>query len=72
MLAIDPVVEFIGKHVFDSEGKNIGKVISLERKTSANTFASLVVRKNFYSKPINVPKEDINVFKENIILKRTY
>jgi sporulation protein YlmC with PRC-barrel domain len=72
MLSIEPITSLFGKHVFDADGKNIGKVKDIERKSNANTFTHLVVRKHFYTKPIKVPKEDIDVSKENIILNKKY
>lgn len=72
MLSIDPITTLIGKQVFDADGKRIGKVTRLVRKGSTNVLDGLVVKRNLYSKPIKIPKEDIEVSKKNIILKKVY
>ncbi len=69
VLSIDPVVCFIGKQVFDSSGKRIGKVVDVKRKTNANVFSEIMVKKAFYRRAFSIRKEDISVAKENIILK---
>ena len=72
MLSIDPVILLIGKQVFDADGKKLGKVVRVERKSSSNDYESLVVRRNFFSRGIEVQKKDIDVSKKNIILKVIY
>ncbi|MFH1589488.1 MAG: PRC-barrel domain-containing protein [archaeon] len=72
MLSTDPVIDFIGKQVFDSEGKKIGKVTDLDRKTNANNFNALIVKHKFYSRPIIIPKKDVDVSQENIILNKKF
>jgi sporulation protein YlmC with PRC-barrel domain len=69
VLSIDPVVCLIGKQVFDSSGKRIGKVIDIKRKTNANVYSEIIVKKVFYKRAFSILKEDISVAKENIILK---
>lgn len=69
VLNIDPVVSLIGKLVFDSTGKRIGKVVDIKRKTNANTFTDLIIKKSFFRRIFSIPKEDISVAKKNIILK---
>jgi len=72
MLSIDPVTNIIGKQVFDADGKKIGRVIDVDRNTTSNTFSSLVVKKGLISKPINIPKEHIDILRKNVILKKKY
>ncbi len=72
MLSINPVVMLLGKHVFDADGKKLGKVSGLVRKGSTNNFDALVVKKNIYSKQFKVPKVHIKVSKKNIILNKVY
>ncbi|MBU0471699.1 MAG: PRC-barrel domain-containing protein [Nanoarchaeota archaeon] len=72
MLSIYPVISLIGKQVFDSEGRRIGKVVRVERKTTTNNFTNLIVKNKIYSKSISVPKTDVSAYKENIILNKSY
>ena len=71
-LSIDPVTMHVGKQVFDVEGKKLGKVTGLVRKSGANKFTHIEVQKRILTKTIKIPKEDISVAKKNIILKKTY
>jgi len=72
MLSIGPVTNLIGKQVFDSKGKIIGKVKDLERKTNANNYEGIVVKKSFFRRAFSVPKKDIEAAKQNIMLKKAY
>lgn len=72
IMNIDPVVTHIGKKVFDKEGKDLGYVRDLERKTNSNSFISLIVSKSIIGKKLYIPKEDISVSKTSIILKKVY
>jgi len=72
MLSIDPIFNLLHKKVIDSEGRKIGKVKAIERKTKTNNFQSLVVKKNIFKKPILIPFSDIDVMKKNILLKKSY
>ncbi len=69
VLSIDPIVSLIGKLVYDSTGKKIGRVVDIKRKTNANTFTELVIKKSIFRRRFTIPKEDISVAKKNIILK---
>lgn len=72
VLSTDPVIDLIGKQVFDSQGAKVGKVIDLDRQTNANNFKALIVKNKLYSKPMRIPKEDVEVSKENIILNKKF
>jgi sporulation protein YlmC with PRC-barrel domain len=72
MLNIEPVTNLIGKQVFDSGGKMIGKVVELERKTNSNNYEGIVVKKSFFRRSFSVPKKDIESAKQNIILNKSY
>jgi sporulation protein YlmC with PRC-barrel domain len=72
MLKIEPVVNLLGKQVFDSLGKIVGKVVGLNRKSNKNDYEEIVVKKSFFRRAFNVPKKDVEVAKENIILKKAY
>lgn len=72
MLSIDPVTMVAGKYVFDADGKKIGKVSKVLRKGNTNNFSALLVKRKIYSKGVRVPKDDIDVSKRNIILKKVY
>jgi sporulation protein YlmC with PRC-barrel domain len=69
MLKIDPVTNLIGKFVFDSNGRKLGRVVGLERNTSGNNYSELVIRKKFYRPTFTVKKTNVAVSRENIILK---
>ncbi|HJX50323.1 MAG TPA: PRC-barrel domain-containing protein [Candidatus Nanoarchaeia archaeon] len=72
MLKIDPVTDLIGKQVYDSTGKRIGKVVELKRKSTANSYEELRVKKAFYLSSVFIPKKLIAVAKKNIILKEPW
>jgi sporulation protein YlmC with PRC-barrel domain len=72
MLSIDPVTMMLGKQVFDADGKKMGKVSKVLRKGSSNTLTAVMVKKRMYSRGIKIPKEDIDVSKKNLILKKVY
>lgn len=72
MLSMNPILYNIGKKVFDSDGRKVGKVVGLDRKSKANSFQSLIVKAHIFSKPFPIPKEHIEVCKENVILNRAY
>ena len=71
MLSIEPVTFLLGKLVYDADGKKLGKVVGIVR-SGANDYTELEVKKNIISKPINIPKQDIETTKENILLKTVW
>jgi len=72
MLSMDPILLLVKKVVFDSDGKRLGKVVRIKRKGKTNELEALVVKKRFYSKPIEIPKSAIDVMKKNIILNKKF
>jgi sporulation protein YlmC with PRC-barrel domain len=72
MLSINPIILLKGKKVFDADGKRLGKVSKVKRKSKTNDFESVVVKKRFFSKGIEIPKSEIDVMKDNIILNKIY
>lgn len=72
MLKIEPVTNLIGKQVFDSKGKRVGKVMEVIRKGTGNVYSELRVKKNIYSWSKHIPKKDIAVAKKSIILKKPW
>ena len=72
MLAIEPVTNTIGKQVIDSDGRILGKVVALERKSLQNTYSALTVKRHMYAKPMSIPKAQVSVAKKNVILKIAY
>lgn len=72
MLKIEPVTSIIGKKVFDATGKKIGTVSDLDRKTNANAYNSLMVKKNALFKPFLIPKKDVAASKHSVLLKGEY
>jgi sporulation protein YlmC with PRC-barrel domain len=71
VLKINPVIKLKGKIVFDNDGKKIGRIIDVIRNSSENLFSGVIVKKNFYSKKIRIPHEDMAVIDKNIILKKS-
>lgn len=69
MLRVNPVTLTVGKHVFDKQGKIIGRVKRVNRKTSANNFETIIVKKGFFGKEKVIYPQDIAIIKKNIILK---
>ena len=72
VLNIEPVTSMIGKQVYDAEGKKIGTVSGLQRKSNANTFSDILVKRAIYRRAFSIDKKEIGVAKKNIILKRAY
>jgi len=72
VLSIDPVTMLVGKKAFDVDGKEMGKVVKLIRKGDSNTFEGLIVKAKIYSKGIKIPKNDVDISKKSIILKKSY
>ena len=72
LISIDPVVNAIGKEVFDSEGRKLGKVIGMDRKNTDNDYTFMIVKKHALSAPFSVPKAHVEVCKKNVILNKEY
>jgi sporulation protein YlmC with PRC-barrel domain len=72
MLSMEPVINLLGKKVYDSKGKMMGKVIDIERKTNSNNYEGLVVKKSFFRRSFSIPKKDIEAAKKNIMLNTAY
>ena len=72
VLKIEPVTSIIGKLVYDSQGEKIGKVIGLNRKSCANVYSDIVVKKSFIRRAFEIPKEDIELAKKIVLLKKPY
>jgi len=72
MLSIDPSTMLVGRQVFDADGKKLGKVAKVLRKGMTNEIDAVIVRKNLYSKPLKISKQDIEACKKNILLKKMY
>lgn len=69
LLNIDPVTMLKGKTVFDAHGKKIGKVHSIKREGIKNDCTALLVKKNIITKPQEIPYNEVDISKKNIILK---
>lgn len=72
VLNIDPITNIKGKLVFDKDGRQLGKIVDIIRKTNSNTFENIIVKESLYSKSIKIPRADIEVMKINIILNKAY
>lgn len=70
MLKIEPVTSLIGRYVYDSHGKRIGKVSDLKRKSNTNNYSGILVKKSVYRRAFEVSKKDIDVAKKTIVLKK--
>lgn len=72
MLSIDPVTLIIGKKVYDSVGKLVGKVVDVDRNTASNTFHALIVKKGLFFKPFIIPASDVVESKHNVLLNKSF
>lgn len=70
ILKISPVTSLIGKIVFDSDGKRVGRIKELVRAGTANDFTDLMVSRGAFRKAQKVPKSDMQVVGKNIILNK--
>jgi len=68
LLKINPLVLVVGKKVFDAEGKDLGKVKKIIRKSNANAMDSLIIKKSIFSKEIIVQPKDIQFIKKTVRL----
>lgn len=72
MLSIEPVTLIIGKQVFDSLGKKVGKVVDLERADTDNQFRALIIKKRIYFRPFTVPRSAVTITKHNVLLNKPF
>ncbi|MBR9690472.1 hypothetical protein GOV08_02195 [Candidatus Woesearchaeota archaeon] len=69
LLKINPVLNILGKQVFDKEGRKIGKVKKVNRRTQANAYESLVVKKGIFSRQRLIYPSDVDIVQKNVILR---
>ncbi len=69
ILNIDPIHTIIGLQVYDQDGKNLGRVCSIEQIGFYNDFESFKYKKKFYLPSKKIYKNQILTIKKNIILK---
>jgi sporulation protein YlmC with PRC-barrel domain len=72
ILKIEPVTSIIGKQVYDSDGKRIGKVIGLNRRSCTNAYSDILVKKSIIRRAFSIPKKDIDMAKKSVLLKKPY
>jgi sporulation protein YlmC with PRC-barrel domain len=72
MLSINPSALLLKKHVFDADARKLGKVVAISRKGTTNDFSKITVKKNIFSKPFDIPKSEIEIAEDNIILYKVY
>jgi sporulation protein YlmC with PRC-barrel domain len=72
LLKINPVTSLKGLKVYDMSGRKLGKVIKVLRQSNTNNFTGLVIKNRFFSRPILVEKEKIDIMKKNVILNIDY
>ena len=61
LLNINPVTSLKGLSVYDISGRKLGKVVKVLRKDNSNSFSSIVVKNRFYSRPILIGKDKIDI-----------
>ncbi|MBU1941403.1 MAG: PRC-barrel domain-containing protein, partial [Candidatus Thermoplasmatota archaeon] len=69
MLKIDPVDEIIGHQVFDSTGKNIGEIKSVNRSKKTNKLLQIIVYSDLYQDNIEIDSHYIENCGDSCILK---
>lgn len=69
ILNITPILLIVGKQVFDDEGKIVGKVKRVVRKTNDNGYDHIVIKNGLFSKEKIVHPKDVIILKKNIRLK---
>mgnify|MGYP006293988337 CR=1 FL=1 len=72
MLKIEPVTNMLGKTVFDSRGKRIGKIKDVTRKSHTNNYHEIRVKNSMFKRSFLIPKKEIATAKKSIILKNPY
>jgi sporulation protein YlmC with PRC-barrel domain len=72
ILKLDPIFALIGKKVYDSDGRELGIVQELKRKSLKNEFTAMVVSKNLLYKNITIPRKEIESFGVSVILNKKY
>ena len=72
VLKLDPIFALIGKKVYDSEGRELGIVQELKRKSLKNEFTAMVVSKNLLYKNITIPRKEMESFGVSVILNKKY
>ena len=54
------------------DGRYLGKVVDVIRKTTENHFNTLIVKEHFFSKAYEIPHKHVSVSKKNIMLNMSY
>lgn|SRR3989338_4124563 len=72
ILKINPVTRYIGMKVYDADGKFLGKVRDIVRKTNTNKIDAIIIKRGLFLKYLEVPVIEIEVEKKNIILNKAY
>ncbi len=67
ILNIVPAHMYIGKEVYDAEGKNIGKVKHIKRVESTNKLSEMIVEKND-GKEASIKEKDIKDIGTSVLL----
>ncbi|MFT4326203.1 MAG: PRC-barrel domain-containing protein [Candidatus Woesearchaeota archaeon] len=71
LLSISPITRLLGKKVYDSDGKKLGKVKDILQKANTNQIKEITVKKSII-KTLIIPATEIEIAEENIILNKTY
>jgi sporulation protein YlmC with PRC-barrel domain len=71
VLNIVPVQEFVGKKIFDYDGKKIGTVKRVKRKDKTNDMFALVADRGINKEDLIISENVIREIGENVLLKKT-
>ncbi len=69
ILHIDPITEVKGKIVYDSKGRKIGKVSSVNRTKKTNSLSAIIIDRGLIKKPLKLSVSKIKNIGKNIMLK---
>ncbi len=70
MLNIDPLTGIVGKKVFDSRGKKVGKVTEVNREGDSNKIISLNVDRGLMQDDLLIARKAIDTIGYNVLLNQ--
>lgn len=71
VLNITPATEYLGMKVFDSRGKEIGKIKEVRRQGKTNVITSIVVDRGLLKKDLLLDRESIEIVGDGVMLNET-
>jgi len=69
ILSMIPVTEYIGLIVHDSDGKEIGKIVSVNRTNKTNKLLSIKVDSNHHEEDLQISADYISAIGQSVMLK---